>query len=78
MNNLIIASWNVLGTNNRTSTSNIRRLLKDSRANVLFFWQETKCQKWTNMVLNSIWDSANHGSVFKDSRGAAGYFNILG
>lgn len=71
MNNLIIASWNVRGLNNRISTNNIRRLIMESRANVLFL-QETKSQNWSNLVLNSIWDSSNHDWISIDSRGAAG------
>lgn len=71
MNNLIIASWNVRGTNNRTSISNIRRLLRESKANVMFL-QETKCQQWTDLSLNPIWDSTNHGWIAINSRGAAG------
>lgn len=75
MNDLIIASWNVRGSNNKIAINNVRRLLKQFRANVPFL-QETKCQLWTDLMLNSIWDSTNHGWISIDSQGSAGILLI--
>lgn len=71
MNNLILSRWNVRGINNKVAVNNVKRLLRDSRANILIF-QETKCQDWSDRVLNSIWDSSNHGWITVNSVGAAG------
>lgn len=35
MNDLVITSWNVRGANNLVAVSNVRKLVKESKANVL-------------------------------------------
>lgn len=71
MNNLIISSWNVRGLNNKVSVGNVKKLLRDSRANILIL-QETKCHDWSDRVIDSIWDSSKYGWIVVNSIGAAG------
>lgn len=71
MNNLIFTSWNVRGINNRIAVKNVKRLLRDSRANILIL-QETKCHDWSDRVVDSFWDSSSHGWIAVNSLGTAG------
>lgn len=71
MNNLILSSWNVRGLNNLITIKNIKKLIRDSKTNILFL-QETKCYDWSNSLIDRIWDSINHDWIAVDSIGAAG------
>lgn len=50
---------------------NVRKLLRESRANILFI-QETKSQTWSDKRLDPNWDSRNHGWLAVNSNGNAG------
>lgn len=70
MNDLIITSWNVRGLNNKIAIKNVRKLLKESKANILFI-QETKRGDWSDRGIDELWNFADHGWVVVNSIGAA-------
>lgn len=69
MQDLSITSWNVRGANGVVARSNIRKLSKESKANILML-QETKCSSWSDHFMNSIWDSNLYGWQVVNSNGA--------
>lgn len=59
MQSIVISSWNVRGLGNDVAKANVRSLIKESKPLVLLI-QETKCQDWSNNLLDTIWDASNH------------------
>lgn len=49
----------------------VKDLILENRVTFLCL-QETKCGKWTDQQISSIWDPVNHGWVDKESRGLSG------
>lgn len=71
MQDLTISSWNVRGANGSVARSNIRKLVSQSKANILFL-QETKCSSWSDLLMNSIWDSNIYEWEVVNSTGNSG------
>lgn len=71
MDNLVILSWNVRGINNMVAQCNVRRLVNESKANVVLL-QESKCLLWYNVELDKILDSNMHGWLAVNSTGLSG------
>lgn len=71
MNNLILLSWNVRGTCNIGSKRMIKDTLRANKINFLCL-QETKCGKWNNNMMGSLWDVDNHGWIESEGIGQAG------
>lgn len=68
---LRIVTWNVRGINKKIATRNLRKLVRETKASILLC-QETKNQRWSDSLLEEIWDSTNHGWLVVNSEGASG------
>lgn len=71
MKDISISSWNVREANGAIARSNVRKLVTESKSNILFF-QETRCSVWSNQLMDSIWDSNLYDWEAVNSRGNSG------
>lgn len=71
MHNLILLSWNVRGLNNLVAQRNIRNLVRETRANLVFL-QESKCQSWSAEDLDKILDLKAFDCLAVNSTGLSG------
>lgn len=59
MEELTFLSWNIRGACNSIARSNLRGLVSKQRPNIILL-QETKCQKWSDLMKDSIWPALEH------------------
>lgn len=64
-------SWNVRGCNNITNRRNVKSHVQHSKVNFLCL-QETKCNRWVEAMINSIWDANTHMWLEAPANGQSG------
>lgn len=66
-----ILSWNIRGINNGIAKRNLRTFFVSQNPGIVFI-QETKCQRVTDVLIDTIWDSTTHDWKFSPSLGTMG------
>ena len=71
MEGINIVSWNVRGVCNDVARANVRKLIRESRANILLL-QETKCSSWNDIWSDGFWQGNNNRYEVSEARGLSG------
>lgn len=71
MESLITSIWNIRGAVDYSHRVNLKHLNRELKANLICI-QETKCQKWSKHMKESVWGFDNHGWLESSSRGLSG------
>lgn len=71
MNSIQLLSWNCRGINSDISRRHLKEILRIKQCQVLCL-QETKCDSWSPILKDSIWDLRLHDWITVDSIGLSG------